>query len=284
MSIKLYINLVAMAFNTEVIPNFMPIPMEETDVKKGLETSITKYNETLPNRPNKLLIPGIVPKNRRCFSSQINTLKSKANLCGIDYAQKDFSIDEVESTILKSLFPMHDLTVVATSFGTRVICDILSKKPELARKIKNLVLLGPFFQLDKKGSTLSLLKNVRTSIPLKSLGFIEEPLVQIARSKFNYDPGFYTSPEDRITMIEETDLKGLGARMNYFAKPFNFDARIDTPTTIVWWEREPASEEQKGKIEEIFHNPNTINLHGKHGYIQSQAHEISHIIETVLNN
>lgn len=244
------------------------------------------FNEQIPNRNQVILIPGIVPTVERTFFSEIDFLKTKRNIIGIDYPEEGFDIPRFENTLCCAIGFNTNVSVIASSFGARVITEILLNNPQLASKINALVLFGPFMYLDKK-SSLSVLGSLRSKVPIQSLGLAEEPLVRYARSRFNYDPCYYNDLQDKNRMINEMAIKGLGARMRYFAKKPNIfsDSRIATPTTIVWWQKEPACELQKRKIEDVYPNLNTVQLKsGAHGFLQSEAKRVNEILGNFISS
>ncbi|MBP7859763.1 alpha/beta hydrolase [Patescibacteria group bacterium] len=256
----------------------------ENFTNESHNSKITCYSEYITGRKKIIFVPGIVPVVKRTYASQIAHLKSlgRYNVCGADYAECGFSITEFEDTLIRSIEQDEEVSLVATSFGTRVVTDILANNPPLASRISELVLFGPFCEIDRSKGTLALIKSFRSKIPVSSLGLLEEPVVRLARSKFNYDPNFYKDDDDKAKMIQETAILGLTARMSYFSRPFDFDRKIDTPTTIVWWEKEPSSQKQKNSFTSMFTNVQTEHVKGKHGHLQTEAQDICQVLDKCI--
>ena len=263
----------------------MPLGIErENAVNKDLQPTTVYFNEQLPDRPKIVFFPGIVPTLKRTFLRQVMYLKTKGrNLVGFEYPNRGFNINDLENALLSVIGFDEKVSIIASSFGTRVITEILLKNPRLATRVNSLTLFGPFMYLDRE-STLNTLASVRSAIPFPNLGLAEELLVRYARSRFNYDPLYYSSDQDRYAMQEEIPIEGLGARMRYFSIRPELKNTLNTYTTIVWWDREPASAAQRAKIESLCPNSNVIRIEGHHGFLQSGADSVNGILEGLISS
>ena len=246
--------------------------------------TLTRFSQKNDHGRKLYLLPGIVPEVSRAYRQQIEHYLSvsQLNLVGVNYPSQGFDINKIAKVLESDIKVGESVVIVASSFGGRVIIDVLQQNPHLADRVKSLILFGPFMYLDRKKSRLSTLGSVRANMPMAGLSFVERPLVRAARSRFNYDPRFYASPSDRKKMIEETKLGCLGARMVYFVNKPDMTQQIAVPTTLAWWDKEPASVEQRQAITELFPNQNTRFLPGHHGYLQTEAAAVIGILDEVL--
>lgn len=239
--------------------------------------------ETIGNgKRNFLFLPGISVLSKRTFKSISESVSQipDTKVTFLDYAE-NFSQTQLQEDI-HAILEQQDVTVpVGLSFGARMLTDIFLKDPHLQRKCSHLILLGPFFYLDRDSRLKSLI-NFAEKLPINTIPLMGNMLAKQAISRFKYDSGFLADGLTREELISEQSFRSFRSRLDTFIdedrpNPYLF-GKIDTPTTIIWWEKEVAGLRQQDEIRHCFRNLSEFTIPGNHGHTESHSDEITKII------
>ncbi|MBP9758916.1 alpha/beta hydrolase [Candidatus Dojkabacteria bacterium] len=274
-------------------------PIAECNIRRelGSKSRITREGEQANTQI--VFLPGISMSSEITFGNVTRELSNMGNDCGfthITYPAEQFVEEEFYKELNKELASKKgNVIFVGTSFGAGLAVKWCLDNPELAKKVSNLVLFGPVYDIDKSIKKVARNgKDPREGLLTRFASFVaENGDVAEKRCRLIFD----TFGQDRLYQYSFTDyqalrrsellnrIQGFKARLHAFVERDinNLKGKITIPTKILWTSEdfELYGEEKRTQLEGLFEILETSIIEGQHSFVATNAALIAQAISAV---